>query len=74
MRQRAMVFGLIFMSFFLMGAPVARASTTIFLPIDGINGIGSVLGADQSAPPAAEGVDSETNDGSQGGGGCGGGG
>ena len=74
MRPRTMVFGLIFLSFFLMSAPAARADTLIFAPIEGINGIGSVLGTDHPAPPAPDGGSSETStDDSQGGGGCGGG-
>ncbi|TMJ10767.1 MAG: hypothetical protein E6H02_07650 [Bacillati bacterium ANGP1] len=77
MRQRAAFFGLIFLSFFLMGTPAARAGTAVFAPIDGIHGVAGALAADQSdgqsAPPAAGENDSDGNDDdSQGGSGCGG--
>jgi len=77
MRQRAALFGLIFLSFFLVVTPAARAGTAVFAPIDGIRGAAGALAADQSddqiAPPAVDENDSDGNDDdSQGGSGCGG--
>ena len=75
MQRRMMAFGVIFLSFFLMVTPAARAGTAIFSPIDGINGVVGILGGDHSADQSAPPDDSEsTNDDSPAeSGGCGGG-